>query len=286
VSKPALPVAPVEKNGRFVFASGDVVLEIDPQAGGRVTVFALAGQNLLTGPEIDPNNYGSTFWTSPQSDWGWPPVAEIDHLPYAALVENGALVLTGNASQRLGIAVTKIFTFDPGSRSAAIEYIVHNRGSAPRLLAPWEVTRVPPNGLTFFPTGQAEYKYAAVPLRTQHAAGMTWFHYDAGAIAADSKFFADGSRGLLFHVAGGVIFVKRFPDLPDGSHAPGEGEIEIYANAAHTYVEIENQGAYRALAAGESMSYRVEWFLRKLPAGVEARVGNHALIEFVESLVR
>ena len=26
--------------------------------------------------------FGSTFWTSPQNEWNWPPVAEYDKLPY------------------------------------------------------------------------------------------------------------------------------------------------------------------------------------------------------------
>ena len=279
--------APIERAGRYAFGAGDLLLEVDPNAGGRVTVFAIAGKNLLIGPEIDPKNYGSTFWTSPQSDWGWPPIAEIDNLPYAARVVGSTLVLTGPTSRQLGVSVTKIFTVDAETASARIEYIVHNRGNAPCMLAPWEVSRVRVDGLTFFPTGEGEYRYAAVPLRTQDAAGMTWFDYRAASIETDSKFFADGRRGLLFHVTSeAVLFVKRFADAPAAERAPGQGEIEIYANAAHTYVELENQGPYRAIAPGESLSYRVDWFLRELPPGIEAKLGNPALIEFAESIVR
>ena len=155
------------------------------------------------------------------------------------------------------------------------------------MLAPWEVSRVSTDGLTFFPTGDGEYDCGAVPLRTQAAAGMTWFDYDAAEIGSDSKFFADGKRGLLFHVTRDrTVFVKRFADAPAADRAPNQGEIEIYANAAHTYVELENQGPYRVVGPGESMRYRVAWLLRRLPDGVETKVGNLALIEFVESIVR
>jgi hypothetical protein len=283
----AVPVAPVEQNGRFVFSSGDVSLEIDPEVGGRVTAFARGGQNLLTGPEVDPLNYGSTFWTSPQSDWGWPPIPEIDSLAYEIRVDDERLVLTGATSQKLGVSVTKIFAFDGARCSASIEYVVTNRTSVPRTLAPWEVTRVRPNGLTFFPTGAGEYSYGTVPLSTRDAAGMTWFEYDAATIGADSKFFADGSRGLLFHVtADRSVFIKRFSDTPAEKRAPGQGQIEIYANGLHTYVELENQGPYGVILPSESISYRVEWFLRRLPDGILAQPGDPALVELVESIIR
>jgi hypothetical protein len=283
----AVPVAPVERDGHFVFSSGDVTLEIDPAVGGRVTVFALEGKNVLTGPEVDPLNYGSTFWTSPQSDWGWPPIPEIDNLAYEVRVENEKLVLSGPTSVKLGVSLTKIFAFDGAGCSASIEYVVTNRSSVPRTLAPWEVTRVRPNGLTFFPTGAGEYACGTAPLSTRDAAGMTWFEYDAATIAADSKFFADGSRGLLFHVtADRSVFIKRFSDTPPEKRAPGQGEIEIYANGLHTYVELENQGPYGVILPCESISYRVEWFLRKLTDGILAKPGNPALVELVEGIVR
>jgi hypothetical protein len=283
----AEPVAPIARGGRFVFVSGDLTLEIDPEVGGRVTAFALGGRNLLIGPEVDPRNYGSTFWTSPQSDWGWPPVAEIDDRAYAVAFDGAKLVLTGPTSERLGVSVTKVFALDAAIGSATIEYVIHNRGPVSKMLAPWEVSRVGVDGLTFFPTGEGEYDCGAVPLRTQTAAGMTWFAYDRAQIAGDSKFFADGKRGLLCHVTRDrTVFVKRFADAPAAHRAPNQGEIEIYANGAHTYVELENQGPYRSISPGESMRYRVEWFLRRLPDGIEARVGNLALIELVERIVR
>ena len=280
-------VTPVEQSGRYVFTAGDLTLEVDPQVGGRVTSFALAGRNLLTGPSVDPGNYGSTFWTSPQSDWGWPPLAEIDNQPYAAVVADSKLVLTGATNQRLQVSVTKTFSLNAATRSARIEYVINNKGSAQRMLAAWEVTRVRPNGLTFFPTGQGSYSYGSNPLTTQDAAGMTWFNYQASAIPVDSKFYADGSRGLLFHVAADrTVFIKRFSDAPGASHAPSEGEIEIYANGAHTYIELENQGAYVSIGPGASTSFAIEWFLRDLTAGIDVTVGNPALIAFVEGVVQ
>ena len=86
---------------------GDVRLEVDATRGGRVTALRLGERNLLSGAEVDAVNYGSTFWTSPQSAWGWPPDVEIDSAPYAGALDGEAVVLRGPASAALGVSVEK-----------------------------------------------------------------------------------------------------------------------------------------------------------------------------------
>ena len=83
------------------------------------------------------------------------------------------------------------------------------------------------------------------------------------------------------------LLVKSFADTSPAEAAPGEAEIEIYANAGHTYVEVENQGAYVHLAPGAATAWTVRWMLRKLDlAATPARVGSAPLLEFVRSLVK
>ena len=50
--------------------------------------------------------------------------------------------------------------------------------------------------------------------------------------------------------------------------APAEAEIQIYVNTGKTFVEIEEQGAYTTLNAGEELSWTVRWYLEPtdLPA--------------------
>src|SRR6476659_4809949 len=106
--------------GRHILDMGDVALEIDPTVGARVTGLLVEGRNLLTGPDVDPGNHGSTFWTSPQSAWGWPPVPEIDSAPFQPSLEGEdhvgpgtTLVLRGPPSPRLGVAVEERFRCAP-----------------------------------------------------------------------------------------------------------------------------------------------------------------------------
>jgi hypothetical protein len=263
-----------------------LLFEVDPRVGGRIVTFALDGENILIGPDVDPLNYGSTFWTSPQSQWSWPPVVEIDSAPYGASLERGTIALCGAASERLGVSVGKRFTGNRARRSISAEYGIRNHRATAVTLAPWEITRVPPGGLTFFESGQAIYPPST--LAVEQSMGVTWFRYDQSRITDHQKVFSDSSGGWIAHVdlARSLVLVKTFPEIPRAQQAPGEAEIEIYANPAHTYVEVEQQGVYGAIPPGEARSWTVEWYLARLPPSIEPAVGAKDLVRFVKDLIR
>jgi len=66
--------------------------------------------------------------------------------------------------------------------------------------------------------------------------------------------------------------------------APEEGEIELYANPDKSYIEIEQQGEYTTLIPGQSLTWEVKWYLRKLPKGIVAEPGNDKLIRYTKSI--
>jgi len=78
--------------------------------------------------------------------------------------------------------------------------------------------------------------------------------------------------------------VKRFPKIARSAQAPGEAEIELYADAGHTYVEIEQQGAYVLLPPRQSTSWEVTWRLASLPADVRGTAGDPKLVAFARAL--
>ena len=151
------PILPVEREGRYLLALDDAALEVDPALGARVTALRVGGRDLLTGTDLDAGNFGSTFWTSPQSQWGWPPVPEIDHGPYRVAVDGGVIVMHGAVSPALGVSVEKRFSADGERGCFALTYGIVNHGAAPVQIAPWEITRLHTGGLTFFPTGAGSY---------------------------------------------------------------------------------------------------------------------------------
>jgi hypothetical protein len=282
------PATPTVNGTVYTYTFGDTVFAVDSSKAGRIVTFSLAGKNILTSPkDSSDNNWGSTFWTSPQSDWNWPPPSEMDPGAYSAQLTDGMLSLIGQPASATGLAVTKTFSIDAAANAVIIDYGIVNRGAQARATAPWEITRVAAGGLTFFPMGEGSPKKGFQDLLSlQMAGGVAWFPYDAGKISADQKVFADGHEGWIAHVAGDLLLVKAFTDIPADKAAPGEAEIEIYTDAGHHYIEVENQGACVNLAPGASLSWQVRWFLRKTDRSVVAQVGNAALLGAVRALVK
>lgn len=281
-------VSPVVKGSVFSFTFGDAVFAVDAAKAGRITELSLRGKNILTSAQSpEQNNWGSTFWPSPQSDWGWPPPAEIDPGPYTAEVKGSSLLVSSAVASGLGLAVSKRFSVDGSRGVIRIEYGIVNRGSQPRAVAPWEISRVASGGLTFFPMGEGQpWKGPQELLPLQMAEGVAWLASETTAAPNDQKVFADGREGWIAHVAGDLLLVKAFADTLPAQAAPGEAEIELYTDPGRTYVEVENQGAYARLESGQASTWAVRWFLRKLDPSLPVRPGSAKLLAVVRELVQ
>lgn len=284
----AVSATPVFAAGRYVLSMDDVELEVDPTIGGRVTRFSLGGENVLTGPEVVaggegslPNMYGSTFWTSPQSAWGWPPEIEIDAAAHRADVVGDILTLRSAAGAATGYSVRKRFWTDAAKGHISIEYTLENqRATLPA--APWEISRVPKEGIVLFAAAAPALAQSNLP--SSYGDGVAWVDV-ALAPAMDSKLFQDGSEGWIAYVYRGLAFIKSFEDTPTDAAAPGEAEIEVFVNGLYDYVEIEQQGRYALPPTGGSASWRVHWILTRLPAGLDASLGSSELVAWVRGRV-
>lgn len=289
----AMLIEPIQRNGNYVLEFGDLYFEVNAAVGARVIDFHLKGAtnstNLLTGASINAINYGSTFWPSPQT-WMWPPtdsIAEINDGEYTATVVSPSVTMVGSTNANTGLSITKKFTADLAKSAVVIDYTM-TVNAAGKSYAPWEITRVFKRGITFYPTGtQPGVPGGSFPIiPTTTGAGCTWFDA-ADATSADQKIHADGGPGgWLAHVDGDVLLVKKFGDIPVSQQAPDEGEIEIYVSGTQNYIEIEQQGPYGPIAMGESKTWTVTWYARKLPPGLTATVGNQMLVDYVSSLIQ
>jgi hypothetical protein len=258
-------------------------LRVDPCVGGRVTSLRCGDFELLSSRDVDPENYGSTFWTSPQTDWGWPPSQPIDRGPYAFDVDRDTLTLRSAADAALGVRVTKRFRADHERQAFVLRYTVVNVSDASRKYAPWQVTRVRPNGVTFAGLAGRRPSDDATSTSTSTSTA-TWFAHQAVLPATGQKTFARETGGMLAHARDGHLFVKVFEPVPLPMQAPGEAAIEIYAN--DRYVELEVQGRYERIEPGCAISWSVTWYLRKLPPDVPLIAGSERLTHFAARLTR
>jgi hypothetical protein len=286
-------VPPIVRGNLHVFEFGNTTFAVDGTRGARIVTFSMDGKNILTGPNVNALYWGSTFWTAPESDWMPNLVVPIDSAPYAMTVAADQSITavggTGMVTATKLVAVTKKFTADLPTRSIVIDYTMTNKGTASIQIGHWEVTRVPPNGLTFYPAGTtAPMSYGTI--QVQRIGAYLWFDHTAFAMGTASKSFGDGSGGWVAHVmadpAGDILLIKKFPDIPTGTAGTGHGEVEIFAAADRSYVEVEDHNQQVMIAAGQSSPWQVRWYLRRLPVGTMRTAGNQALVDFVLAQIK
>ena len=278
-------VLPQKENNIYSIKINNTVLEIDPAAGGRITSLKLNGKNFLTGREVNANYWGSTLWPSPQKEWGGTPPPELDNQPYSVRIDKKVIKMVSRKDSKFGFIFSKEIYGDRKNNAFIIKYTIANQSDQVRNVAPWEVTRVHTKGLAFYPKGTGE-RWGNMANMAEDKDGITWFAYKEDKIPVrHNKFFGDGSEGWISQVNDDVIFIKKFSDISAKKAAPSESEIEIYADPGKSYVEIEQQGAYEQLQPGESLTWEVIWFLRKIPATINREAGSSALVSYVRKIV-
>ena len=246
-----------ERSTAVTLRVDDATMTVDPARGGKILSLKYQEQEVLSQSRF-PESFGSTFWTSPQKEWNWPPVAEFDKQPYEVVqCADGRLTISSPVSERLGMSVGKDFAIDASNHAFVITYSIRNEGTEARSVAPWEITRVTnTGGLIFFaPTDSI---WPAGLMDFQLSDGAAWYETDEAP--RNRKVNADGS-GWLAYCADGLLLVKKFQDLQPEQPAPGEAEVQVYVNRGNTYIELESQGAYTLLQQGESLSWTVRWYL-------------------------
>jgi hypothetical protein len=271
-------------DGKYVLQSNDLQVEIDPNTGGRITSFRLGDIDMLLQKAVNKENYGSTLWPSPQN-WPWPPPSTLDRMAYAASIQRDTLNLTSYPDPVTGLQFSKSFWINRLQKSLTINYIITNISNKSISVGPWEVTRVPSGGICFFPSDSLTQLPSSNLKSTYSTNGTIWFKFDEKLVDTNQKLFQGGRLGWLAHVNNGLLFVKQFPDITMNEVAPGQGEVEIFADEYHTYIELENHGAYSVLKPGECLHYPTIWHLKYLDANMRPEIFNQELIQVVNDII-
>jgi hypothetical protein len=234
----------------------------------------------------DNNNWGSTFWLSPQALWGWPPVAAHDSQAYTVTAfDQHTVSLISEVA--FGASISKTISLNPENPNRVdIHYSIH-ADRAFEQIAAWEITRVPRNGLAFYPVSghfldvtMGEMKYSL------GQENIVWQSLFAQSKPPEGKLVANGREGWLAWASEGMLYVKQSTPVSLANMAKGEGDIEIYVSDKLPYVELEIQSAAQTLQPGERLDWQVSWTLLPLPDDVEVSMGNPALLALVrEQLV-
>ena len=258
--------------------SGDVTMTIYPTKGAKIMSLKYKDQEVIS-QQTAPESFGSTFWTSPQKEWNWPPVQEFDKGEYQVEVipspsgeQESGFVMTSEVSPRLKYRIRKEFAADDTQGGFVITYSIINESDETRQVAPWEITRVANDGGVIFFDAPIDGITPAGLMPFKAEQGAVW--YQPNESGDNRKINADG-KGWYAYCNKGLLLLKTFDDLPspsgetEGGPAPGEAEIQVYVNRGKTFIELEAQGAYTTLKPHEALSWTVRWHL--LPVAGDAK---------------
>jgi len=246
----------------FVIKAGNVTMTVSAKEGGKIMSYKYDDKEMLSQLKM-ANQYGSTFWTSPQKEWNWPPVTEFDRGAYSdetdAAKSSQSLLLTSQVARKLPFQIQKQYTPDPKGKFIRVSYTIINKGDTERQVAPWEISRVvaDESGLIFFDAPVDGITPAGlIPFKGE--AGASWYSFEQAS--QNRKINSDG-KGWLAYAADGLLMIKKFDDITPSQPAPDEAEIQVYVNQGKTYIELESQGEYKKIAPGESLTWTVDWYL-------------------------
>ena len=268
----------------FTIKAGNVTMTVSAKEGGKILSYKYLDQEMLS--QLRPaNQYGSTFWTSPQKEWNWPPVTEFDRAAYtdetSAAIKGKALLLTSQTARKLPFQIQKLYTPDPKGKFISVAYTIINKGDAARQVAPWEISRVVADetALIFFDAPVEGITPAGlIPFKAE--AGASWYSFEQAP--QNRKINSDG-KGWLAYAAGNLLMIKKFADITPDQPAPDEAEIQVYVNQGKTYIELESQGEYKTLQPGESLTWEVKWYLIPLK---DAPAPSEKLLKLVRKTIK
>ena len=270
--------------------AGDVTMTIYPTKGAKIMSLKYKDQEVIS-QQTAPESFGSTFWTSPQKEWNWPPVQEFDKGVYqvedAITHHPSSITLVSEVSPKLKYRIRKTFavddTFPQSGESGGgfvVTYSIINESDETRQVAPWEITRVANDGGVIFFDAPLDGITPSGLLPFTSAHGAVWYQPDEAG--QNRKINADG-KGWYAYCNHGLLLLKVFDDLKPAEPAPGEAEIQVYVNRGKSFIELESQGAYTTLKPHEQLSWTVRWYL--LPVKGDA-TPSQQLLKTVRNILR
>lgn len=284
-----LPAFVTQKGNVYTITQGQTRLEISANIAGRINSLKIDGaEMLLTADKTNNLIWGSVFWSSPQSEWSWPPIEILDSAPYKVSLADNRILFTSKIDPITGYQFIKSYGVNTERQCISILYSIYNHSTVEKNVAGWEVTRFGAQGMAFFPQGNTESASGIFyPLAVEHIGDITWANYDATKLTQNHhKLMTDGKEGWIAYTHAGKLLVKEFADVPVELIVSGEGEIELFANVEKTFWEIDQQGVMTKLAPGEHLDWEVLWHTRTLPASVPATLGSDELVNYVRGVLK
>ncbi|MCH2108907.1 MAG: hypothetical protein MK135_06230 [Polyangiaceae bacterium] len=270
-----------------------------PETAGRVLSLRWGDYEFLASAEVHPENWGATFWPSPQSTWGWPPIRALDALPWKTLLREPQKVLLESPQVEIGqelavaskeFSVFRLGRWDVFRASYAMERATDfapPAGDTRPELACWEISRVESEAISFYLKGshqitKVEPHGALVP---QELGDWSVLDHRDWQNGESQKIHADSSGNILGNLDRQTrqVVLKFFQPVRLEEQADGEGVVEIFWNGCGKYIELEVQGAATLGRKGRLAELVVDTICVPLPPELEPEA-TPLFFEWIETL--
>jgi len=241
----------------ITLSRGDITLSVEPALGARVSSLTFAGREILqTRRDSLGLQWGSTVWTSPQSDWNWPPITTFDSELFAvSQLREGVILLESQRDPDTFLRMRKRISLG-NNNDVGLTYWVTNEGSSSVKVALWENTRIPYGGYLTFRSDSIRYSLDSTLVDTRTS---TQYIYLDDRHSKPQKLFADLREVPVSYHHDGLVLHKYTNVKQLYRTAPGQAPLEIYIDPVTGFAEFELQGDYQLIQPGESANLRVRW---------------------------
>ncbi|OAV44627.1 hypothetical protein [Lewinella sp. 4G2] len=252
----AIPAGPITLTG------GPVSITVDPANGARITSYKYQDKEVLN--QDQGNNglmFGSTVWTGPQEDWGWPPPAAFDTKPYNVVkVRDNVYLFTSEVDPESELRLEKRVQMTEAGE-VGLRYAVINESNKNVRVGAWENTRLPYGGRFEFPIGDTAWsKVDPLPLVIKDSTAVIFLDEQN---TEPAKVYASLRDTAVRYVHEGLIFTKQTMITGKNQVAEGQAPLEIYFDPENGFSEYELHGGVYTLQPAQRAVMRVKWTLRK-----------------------
>jgi hypothetical protein len=221
---------------------------------GRIMWFSRpGGKNVLWTQVVEPkagewaNWGGDKLWPAPQSNWGWPPPADIDGAPHQAVIQGTMVELRSPVCRRFGVRFTRRMYLSPNRAEFTTVNYMDGQRDATQRLAVWQVAQVDNPDYAELPAQVGKSRFAkGVEAYEGTKLEMPWIEFrgDFARLyrqsAGVAKYGSDGPDGRVSSVRDGVRFTIRTELDPKAEYPDGNKALQVYLSQDPLkYVELE-----------------------------------------------
>lgn len=261
----------------FRLSNGTVELVVVPKIGRVMRYGYVGGLNLLwENPDLAGKpplasgwtNYGGDkMWPAPQSDWNWPPDAQIDGSEWRAETIKDGVRITSPDSTVSKIRIVREITMAAYGSEVRFHNRMDNLGGR-HLMGPWQITQLDdPYSVyvPFEPTSQNPKGWRVLvggPLNASTYT-LTTEGIRLSRSSADFKVGAFSKKGEITASKGDTVFHASTKVFARGHYSDGGSPLQVYSNAQAKYVEAELLGPLNPMENEEGALLDVTWRLSK-----------------------